>query len=106
MSEFRNLESLLLSDFILFRFCEEREQLGELNEIKAARDSALADSINQGKAGDDLKPTAQAVHQAAKRLLRLDRSGSTKQAFMIKFLAPLVTPGTEVYKKLERDIFG
>ena len=106
LGEFRNLESLLLSDSILEKLCEKHGRDEKLKEIIVVRDTALVDSVKDGKPSDDLKPTAQAVHLAAKRLLRLDRSGSTREAFMSNILAPLVTPDTEVYKKLESDVFG
>ena len=60
MSEFRNIESMLLSDGVLARLCESVDQSDRLDAIRAARDSALADP--QGHHGtDDLKPAAQAV---------------------------------------------
>ena len=106
LKEFRNLESLLLSDNILWKLCIEHGDDQKFKDIKSKRDMTLEESIKNGKPTDDLKPTAQAVHQTARRLLRLDRSGSSRQAFMRDFLAPLVTPDTEEYKRLERDVFG
>ena len=81
MSEYRNIESMLLSDNMLLRLCNEADKPDRLEAIKAAQDKELA--TNAGKhAGDDLKPTAQAVHQAIKKELKLTRSGETKHAFM------------------------
>ena len=55
---------------------------------------------------DDLKPAAQAVHQAASAQLELPRAGETKHAFMRYVLAPLVTTETLEYQSLKDDIFG
>ena len=105
LSEFRNLESLLLSDYVLEKLCESYQKRDKFNCIRQRRDVALSRSIREGKPSDDLKPTAQAVHHAAKELLQIVQSGSTKEAFMRDYLAPLVTPDTEVYQKLKNDVF-
>ena len=105
MSEFRNIESMLLSDAVLARLCESVDQPEHFQKILAARNTALEG--NQGRyADDDLKPAAQAVHQAARTRLRLPQPGRTKGAFMSDVLAPLVTDDTREYQTLRNDIFG
>ena len=54
LKEFRNLESLLLSDSILRKLCVKHGDEQKFEEIKSARDSALAKNISDGKPGDDL----------------------------------------------------
>ena len=104
MSGYRNIESLLLSDNMLLRLCNEADKPDRLEAIKAARDKQLA--TNAGKhAANDLKPTAQAVHQAVKKELKLTHPGETKHAFMRDLLAPLVTADTPEYQQLRSDIF-
>jgi len=105
MSEYRNIESMLLSDDVLSRLCESNGKSDRFDAIRTARDGALARTGDQ-QASDDLKPAAQAVHQAARTELKLSRSGESKQAFMRDVLAPLVTIGTPEYEKLKSDIFG
>ena len=105
MSEYRNIESMLLSDGVLLKLCDSVEKPDCFNAIKTARDTALNHAGGQ-KAPDDLKPAAQAVHRAARIGLQLSRPGETKIAFMRDVLAPLVTADTPEYKKLKADIFG
>ena len=105
MSEYRNIEAMLLSDGVLVRLCESVEKADRIGAIRAARDSAL-DGHQGDHPGDDLKPAAQAVHHAARNELGLLRSGQTKHAFMRDVLAPLVATGTPEYESLKRDIFG
>ena len=105
LSEYRNIESMLLSDGLLQRLCDSVGKPDRFDAIRGARDSALSRGTGR-HAPDDRKPAAQAVHQAAKTELELSRAGETKQAFMRDVLAPLVTPGTPEYDSLRNDIFA
>ena len=105
MSAYRNIESMLLCDDVLSRLCDSHGKSGCLEAIQDARENALA-SADGHHAPNDLRPAAQAVHQAVKRELHLAQSGGTKEAFMRDVLAPLVTAGTAEYEKLKGDIFG
>ena len=105
MSAYRNIESMLLSDGILSRLCDRHGKSECITAITKARDNALSPAGTH-HAVDDLKPTAQAVHQAVKAELNLPRLGETKHAFLRDVLAPLVTGSTQEYEKLRCDIFG
>ena len=105
MSTYRNIESVLLSDGVLWRLCEVQGGSDRFEAIRMARDRQLANCAGQ-HAPDDLRPAAQAVHQAARVELKLPRPGESKEAFMRDVLAPLVTDGTKEYEDLKRDIFG
>ena len=74
MSEYRNIESMLLSDGVLSRLCDSCDKSDRFEAVRTARDTALARDCGQ-HATDDLKPAAQAVHQAARTQLRLIRAG-------------------------------
>ena len=105
LSQFRNIESMLLSDGVLKKLCEHESKPECFDAIKAARDRIMEE--NQGNhAPDDYKPSAQAVHHAATEKLGLERSGETKEAFMRDILAPLVTQDMPEYETLKKDIFG
>ena len=104
MSAYRNIESMLLSDGVLSRLCISLDRPEGFDAIRTARDDALARGSVQ-HATDDLKPAAQAVHQAARAELQLPRAGETKHAFMRDVLAPLVTASTPEYEELKGDIF-
>ena len=105
MAGYRNIESMLLSDGVLSRLCDSRDMSDCFDAIRTARDNALMRADGQ-HATDDLKPAAQAVHQAARSLLKLSRAGESKHAFMRDVLAPLVTADSPEYRKLRDDIFG
>ncbi len=102
MSEYRNIESLLVSDGVLERLCAKFKRPESYCKIIAARGSAL----NTHLVGDDLKPAVQAVHHAAKTELEIAQSGDTKEAFLRDVLTPLVHKETPEYESLKRDIFG
>ena len=105
MAEYRNIESMLLSDGVLLKLCDSLGRPDCFAAIKTARDNAL-DRPGVQCAIDDLKPAAQAVHRAVKDELELPRSGGSKHAFMRDVLAPLVTAETLEYQNLRDDIFG
>ena len=64
MTGYRNIESMLLSDGVLSRLCDSHGRPDCFAAIKTARDNPLA-RLGVKCATDDLKPAAQAVHQAA-----------------------------------------
>ena len=104
MTGYRNIESMLLSDGVLLKLCDSHGP-DCFAAIKTARDNALA-RPGVKCATDDLKPAAQAVHQAASIQLELPRAGESKHSFMRDVLAPLVTAETPEYQRLKNDIFG
>ena len=102
MSMYRNIESLLLSDGVLKRLCEESGNVECFKDIQTRRGEALGEQ----HAKDNFKPAVQAVHSAARTILKLTQSGETTHAFLRDVLAPLVKPGTQEYETLKEDIFG
>ena len=105
MSDFRNIESMLLSEGVLKSLCEKHGKSDCFDTIRIARDNALKNTTGS-HSSDDLKPAAQAVHQVVKDQLQLRRPGESKEAFMRDVLAPLLTKDTSVYQNLRSDIFG
>ncbi|MCY4527588.1 MAG: AAA family ATPase [Chloroflexi bacterium] len=105
MSSYRNIESMLLSDGVLSKLCDTLGRPDRFQALQTARDNALDHSSGQ-HASDDLKPAAQAVHQAARTQLMLSRAGESKHSFMRDVLAPLITADTPEYHKLKCDIFA
>ena len=106
LTNFRNLESLLLSDEVLEMLCRSHGHPELFGNIISARDTAIQKDNRKDRPNDDYKPAAQAVHHAARKLFQLSRSGSTKEDFMLDFLVPLISPETNVYRSIEKDIFG
>ena len=102
----RTIESYLLDGAVLEAMCRafaKPELAPQLLEGKAA---ALKASIDAGGPGDDLKRPAGDVYNVAKRLFPDNKLGSDSRAFMKGVCAPLIKPGTPLYERLRRDIFG
>ena len=102
---YRNIESMLLSNGVLSRLCDSLGKSDRFDAMRTARDNALVHASGR-YATDDLKPAAQAVHQAAKTELTLSRYVESKHSFMRDMLAPLVTADTPEYQKLRNDMFS
>ena len=102
----RNIESYLLDDEVLTKFCEDHKIPDKVQDLLNARQTALNDSIVNGKPHDDFKPTAQKVHVTARNALSPTPVGNKKIGFMKNHLAPRIQPGMAVYEQLHKDIFG
>ena len=102
----RNIESYLLDDEVLTKFCEDHKIPDKVQDLLNARQASLKDSIAEGKPSDDLKPTAQKVHVTAQKALRPVLIGNKSRGFMKSHLAPCIQPGMAVYEQLHKDIFG
>ena len=102
----RNIESYLLDDEVLTKFCENHSIPDKIQDLLDAKQSALARSIMNGKAPDDLKDTAQGIHIAARNALQPRKIGNRSRSFMKNMLAPCIQPGMAAYKRLHNDIFG
>ena len=91
-----SIENYLLSDDVLCAFCKEQgcpEKGDALIKVK----SEVA----------NIKAAAYLVFQEAKKLARSEYNcGENQFDFLRNTLAPLITPETDTYKKLEREIFG
>ena len=102
----RNIEGFLLDDEVLLKFCEKHNILDKLQDLLDARQAALKDSIAEGKPPDDLKPTAQKVHHAARTALHPVPIGNRRRSFMKNHLAPCLQPDMPIYEELYDAIFG
>ena len=71
-----------------------------------SKQEALNHGVAQGKALDDVKSARGEIYSSLKRILSLTRCGNTADAFLRDTMAPLITPDTSIYRKLEDDIFG
>ena len=100
----RTIESFLLDDEVLSKWCEECGEPDKVNDLLAAKQEAL-DKYNL-KSDDNLKAIVQTVHGAAQRALKSVRLGDSKESFMMDILASHIQPGMAVYEQLHEDIFG
>ena len=102
----RNIEGYLFDDEVLTKLCEVHGKPAKIQDLLDAKQTAIQKSISKGKDHDDLKPTAQGIHVAAKNALKPSKMGNKSRNFMKNILAPLIQPGMKVYEQLEKDIFG
>lgn len=102
----RNLESYLLDDSVIKKLCETVQKPEEydncINDIKAA----MEQSVRKGNAPDDYKSAKGGIYIALKKRLHLTQSGNNSDSFIRDTLAPLITSDMNVYKELEKEIFG
>jgi predicted ATPase len=102
----RSLESYLLDDSIIELLCNATGHPDKIDECTAAKQKAIEDSIGRGNAADDIKSARGDIYIFLKSILGLTQCGNSPDTFIRDTMAPLIKPETEVYKQLEKDIFG
>lgn len=102
----RMIESYLLDDEVIKKLCTMTDSSEKIDECIRKKQEAINNSIERGNSPDDLKRASGGIYIAIKRELSLERAGSNADAFMRDTLAPLITEDMDVYKLLEKDIFG
>ena len=101
----RHLEAYLLDDEIIKKLCNSVGLLEKFDECKAEKEKAIGNAHLRGRPTDDIKAASGEIYIALKKVLNLSRCGNNPDSFMRDTMAPLITPDTEVYKQLEKDIF-
>ena len=102
----RHLESYLLDDEVLKKWCDSVDKSDKKQDLLNIKTQALEDSKNRGNAPDDFKSAANDICTNGKKLLELSQYGNNGDAIMRDILSKLITPDMNVYKELERDIFS
>jgi len=104
----RNIESYLLDDEIINKLCVACNMVEKLTDCLTAKRTALQASSSPPRNNpvDDLKSARGDIYNSLKAILSLTKCGNNADAFLRDTMTPLVTPETEVYKQLEKDIFG
>lgn len=102
----RHLEAYLLDDEIIKKLCNSVGLLEKLDECKVEKEKAIGNALSRGRPADDIKAASGEIYTALKKVLNLSRCGNNPDSFMRDTMAPLITPDTDVYKQLEKDIFG
>ena len=96
---YRNLETCLFDDEVLRLLASSTGNDDKANELITKKNEIV--SANSEAVPDDLKPASGEIYNACKSMLRLAKTGNNSRAFMRDTLAPLVKPGTTVYKKTQ-----
>ncbi len=102
----RNIESYLFADEVLVLLCQKYSQQHQVSQILEAKKSSIQKSIDRGNPPDDIKSASGDIYNEVKKILKLTKIGNDNKAFARDTLAPLITPETEIYKELKKDIFG
>lgn len=102
----RNLESYLLDDSVIEKLCISVRKSDKVDECLQKKQEALSSSIKRENAPDDLKSARGDIYTSLKKILGLTQCGNRPDPFLRDTMAPLITPDMEIYKQLERDIFG
>jgi hypothetical protein len=102
----RHLESYLLDDEIIAQLCISRGKGQLVSQALDAKKAAVNNSIGRGRPPDDVKSAAGETYNQIKSLLSLTACGNDTDAFLRDTMAPLVTPDTQTYADLKKDIFG
>ena len=101
----RNLESYLFDDEVLTALAVSVNLNDRVDRLLAKKQEILRAS-RPSDPSDNLKPASGQIYNACKEILGLASPGNKTPTFMRDTLAPLVTPDTQVYKEMKRDIFG
>lgn len=103
--ERRHLESYLLDDEIIRKWCVSAGKAELADDAIAIKEQAVSDSLGRGNAPDDIKSASNDIATNIKKLLGLTACGNTGEAIIRNSIAPLITPDTQVYEELKRLIF-
>ena len=102
----RHLESYLLDDEIIKKWCATVGKAELENSALTIKQQAINASISRGNATDDIKSASNDIVTNIKKLLGLTACGNNGEAIIRDTITPLITPDTQVYQQLERLIFG
>lgn len=102
----RHIECYLLDDEIIKLLCEKENKADKYEEILTVKKKKLEESVEKGNAPDDIKSVSGEIYVEIKKILQLSNCGNTKETFFRYTITPLITPETEIYKELKREIFG
>lgn len=101
----RHLESYILDDEVLKKWCQSVQQSDKEEELISLKKGKIDASISRGNPVDDIKSAANEICVGGTKLLGVTRCGSIGEYIMRDTLAPLITADMEIYKQLKKDIF-
>lgn len=102
----RHLEAYLLDDSVIKKLCDIKGAPEKYEECLQKKREAIEHSIARKNPSDDIKSAQGEIFNSLKEILNLTRCGNTADSFLRDTMAPLITPDTEIYKQLEKDVFG
>jgi predicted ATPase len=102
----RDLESYLWDDEVLQALCATAGRPEVFAELQSEKQQALVDGAKQGFPVDDMKAAAGRLYNKCKQALGLTQCGNDAEAFARLSLAPLIRPGTGIYRELEAIVMA
>ena len=102
---YRNLETCLFDDEILVALATSVDQADRSEDLVRLKNGILEEEYSDVPK-DNIKPASGRIYVECKKMLNLTQCGNDVRAFMRDTLASCVTPCTNVYRQLKRDIFG
>lgn len=102
----RHIESYILDDEVLKKWCASIGKQDKEAELLAIKRDKMANSVGRGNAPDDVKSASNDICTEAKKLLGVTNCGNNGEMIMRDTLSKLITPDMEVYQELEKDIFS
>ena len=102
----RHLETYLLDDSVIKKLCKVNHKEDKYEECMVRKKEAIDRIVAQGKPIDDIKSARGEIYLALKQILELTKCGNTADAFLRDTMAPLITSDMDIYKKLEKEVFG
>ncbi|WP_339910000.1 AAA family ATPase [Symmachiella dynata] len=103
----REIENYIFDFEVIELFVRSEQQEVKWDTIKSEIDEEIAslEGEPRNKTLDDIKSAAPKIRQILKTHLALTQAGSNYYEFALEHLVPLITSSTEVYRRLERDIW-
>lgn len=102
----RHIECYLLDDDVLQKWCVSVDRSDKYEEIKTMKEQKIRDSVARGNPLDDVKSASNDICTSAKKILGLTACGNSGEMIMRDTLAKLISSDMNVYKELEKTIFG
>ncbi|WPA92449.1 AAA family ATPase [Providencia zhijiangensis] len=102
----RHIECYVFDDEIIRKLCISQSKPDCIDRCLEAKKEAMEASKNRGNAPDDIKSASGDIFVKIKKILSLTQCGNSKCAFIRDTIVPLITEDTDIYKQIEKDIFG
>jgi hypothetical protein len=102
----RHIESYLFDDEIIRAVYDSNGEIAKFSDYLQFKKELASDASHKGRMTDDIKCISGQLYNRVKQDNSLTRAGNDANAFMRDTLTKFVTPETETYKTLKKDMFG
>lgn len=102
----RQIESYLLDEEVIKKWCTSTGHSDKIDQAIQIKEQEIQNSISRGNSNDDIKSASNSICTSIKKLLNLNGCGNNGVSIMRDTISKLITSDMNVYKELEKDIFG